>query len=465
MPASAACSSACSGVRRHARISPRTSSRLRLHVLARDQRLEVEAQQRLGVGGPDVEVPVGVVDRDPVEAGQLAVGVALGDLLHLRRRVGDLGVDLAGDEVARAELGHQLGQRAAVDREQLEHQQRRDRPRVGVPEVAEVVVAGDLAAEGRALLAHPRLEEGVADAGEVGAAALGGDQVGHGAAGARVVEDRRAGVLGQRRAGEQGADEVAVAELAVAVDEEAAVGVAVPGDAEVGAAGAHPLDDHPPVLLAAAGWARGRGTRRRARSTSPPGRGRACRRIGPTIGPAIPLPPSTTTFIGLTFGRVDEGERVGAVLVPDVDLLEGAAAGRVAEAGFDLAPHVADPGVAGERQRALADQLDAGVGLRVVRGGDHRAAVELARADQVVEHLGRDHARRRARSRPRRSARRAAPPPSPARSAACRGRARPAARPAACRAAAPARGRRRGRSRARSSRPSPRRRGRGCRRP
>ena len=96
-------------------------------------------------------------------------------------------------------------------------------------------MAGDLAAEDRALLAHPRLEEGVADAGEVGAAALGGDQVGHGAAGARVVEDRRAGVLGQRRAGEQGADEVAVAELAVAVDEEAAVGVAVPGDAEVGA--------------------------------------------------------------------------------------------------------------------------------------------------------------------------------------------------------------------------------------
>ena len=41
---------------------------LRLHVLARDQRLEVEAQQRLGVGGADVEVPVGVVDRDPVEA-------------------------------------------------------------------------------------------------------------------------------------------------------------------------------------------------------------------------------------------------------------------------------------------------------------------------------------------------------------------------------------------------------------
>ena len=110
-------------------------------------------------------------------------------------------------------------------------------------------MAGDLAAEDGPLLAHPLLEEGVADPGEGGAAALGGDQVGDGAAGARVVEDRRAGVLRQRRAGEQGADEVAVAELAAVVDEEAAVGVAVPGDPEVGAAGAHPLDDQPPVLL------------------------------------------------------------------------------------------------------------------------------------------------------------------------------------------------------------------------
>ena len=94
----------------------------------------------------------------------------------------------------------------------------------------------------------------------------------------------------------------------------------------------------------------------------------------------------------LDLAGVDEGERVGAVLVPDVDLLERAAARAVAEAGLDLAPDVADPGVAGERERALADQLDSGVGLRVVGGGDHRAAVELARPDQVVEHLGRDHA-------------------------------------------------------------------------
>ena len=84
---------------------------------------------------------------------------------------------------------------------------------------------------------------------------------------------------------------------------------------------------------------------------------------------------------------------MGAEFVPDVDLLEASRrrARRPSPASISRLD-VADPGVAGERQRPLADQLDPGVGLGVVRGGDHRAAVELARADQVVEHLGRDHA-------------------------------------------------------------------------
>ena len=56
---------------------------LLLHVLLGDERLEVQAQKRLGVRGPDVEVPVVVVDRDAVEVGHLAVPVALLELLHL----------------------------------------------------------------------------------------------------------------------------------------------------------------------------------------------------------------------------------------------------------------------------------------------------------------------------------------------------------------------------------------------
>ena len=43
-----------------------------LHVLARDDALEVEPQQRLGVGRAHVEVPVVVVDRDAVELVDLA---------------------------------------------------------------------------------------------------------------------------------------------------------------------------------------------------------------------------------------------------------------------------------------------------------------------------------------------------------------------------------------------------------
>ena len=57
------------------------------------------------------------------------------------------------------------------------------------------------------------------------------------------------GCLEQQRLGEQRRDEVAGHELAVLVDEEAAVGVAVPGDAEVGLLGHTALADLAAVLL------------------------------------------------------------------------------------------------------------------------------------------------------------------------------------------------------------------------
>src|SRR3954468_12894630 len=93
------------------------------HVLLRDERLERQAQQRLGVGGGDVEVPVVVVDRHPVDVADASVGVALFELVHLGLLVGDLGVDLAGDEVARAVGLEQLAHRLALDRELLEDEQ------------------------------------------------------------------------------------------------------------------------------------------------------------------------------------------------------------------------------------------------------------------------------------------------------------------------------------------------------
>ena len=56
-------------------------------------------------------------------------------------------------------------------------------------------------------------------------------------------------MLQQERFGEQRRDEIAGDELAGAVDEEAAVGVAVPRDADVGLLGDDALDDVAPVLL------------------------------------------------------------------------------------------------------------------------------------------------------------------------------------------------------------------------
>src|ERR1700760_2850829 len=59
------------------------------------------------------------------------------------------------------------------------------------------------------------------------------------------------------------------------------------------------------------------------------------------VGPALRAP------LRLHRRRIDEGERVGAVFLPDVDLLQRAAARRLAEARFDLRLHFSNPGVAG----------------------------------------------------------------------------------------------------------------------
>ena len=91
-------------------------------------------------------------------------------------------------------------------------------------------------------------------------------------------------------------------------------------------------------------------------------------------------------------GGVDERQGALAERGRDVDVLDrpGRAGGLGQPLGDERAD-VADPGVARQGQRALAHELGAGVGLRVVRGGAHQPAVEVARADEEVEHLGPDH--------------------------------------------------------------------------
>ena len=81
-----------------------------------------------------------------------------------------------------------------------------------------------------------------------GVAARALDRLGHRPAGADVVDDLRAGLLLEDRLGEEGRHEVAGHELARVVDEEAAVGVAVEGDPEVGVLLERLRDDELAVL-------------------------------------------------------------------------------------------------------------------------------------------------------------------------------------------------------------------------
>ncbi len=91
--------------------------------------------------------------------------------------------------------------------------------------------------------------------------------------------------------------------------------------------------------------------------------------------------------------RVDELQRGGLELLEDLDVFDRAVGGRgrfLAEALLDPLAHVLDAGVPAQRDRALLDELRARVRLRVVRGGAHQPAVELARADEEVQHLAAD---------------------------------------------------------------------------
>ena len=97
---------------------------------------------------------------------------------------------------------------------------------------------------------------------------------------------------------------------------------------------------------------------------------------------------------------VDELQRRRLKLRVEVDLLERAA--RDVLAGWrlpvggglqfclDRAADVLDAGVARQREGPLAQELRARVAGWIVRGGAHQSAVQLARADEVVEHLATD---------------------------------------------------------------------------
>ena len=119
--------------------------------------------------------------------------------------------------------------------ELLEHDEGGDGAGVGPPVVAEVVVRRVLAAERGAGLGHDRLDVAVADTGAHRGAAVLADDLGHGLRADQVVQDRGAGFLGQHALGDDRGGDRAGDRLAEVVDEEDPIGVAVEGEADVGA--------------------------------------------------------------------------------------------------------------------------------------------------------------------------------------------------------------------------------------
>ena len=91
-------------------------------------------------------------------------------------------------------------------------------------------------------LAHLLLDEGMSGTALHRLAAEPPDDVDGVPGQARVVDDARAGVTLQERLGQQPDQVIALDEAAVLVEEEAAVEIAIPGQADVRAAPAHRLD-------------------------------------------------------------------------------------------------------------------------------------------------------------------------------------------------------------------------------
>ena len=99
-----------------------------------------------------------------------------------------------------------------------------------------------------------------------------------------------------------------------------------------------------------------------------------------------------TTRSGLTVADVDEGEDALDERGVDVHALGRRVADELRALDL-LGPvaHVEEARIAADGESAPADDLHPGVLLRVVRGGDHDAAVEVELADPEIEHFGADH--------------------------------------------------------------------------
>ena len=197
---------------------------------------DVQSQQRFGIGHAQIHPPVRKLEAHAI--GSVQCGVLLGEVrLHGSEhglRVVDGVVDLAAARVGGHARADQFGEFPALAAHQFGDQQPGDHAAVAVGEVAEVVMGAHLTAVDGVFLAHALLDEGMAGLALDRLAAVLLADVDGVPGQPRVVDDPGARVLLQEGFGEQTDDVVALDEFTVLVEQEAAVEVAVPGDAHVG---------------------------------------------------------------------------------------------------------------------------------------------------------------------------------------------------------------------------------------
>ena len=103
---------------------------------------------------------------------------------------------------------------------------------------AEEEMRSGFAAEAEAEIAHAPFDDGVAAGREKRLAAMGPDVLDGGEGHFDIDEDALAGMAGQDIAGEDGEDFIGLVADALFIDHAEAIGIAVPGDTEVGAVAA-----------------------------------------------------------------------------------------------------------------------------------------------------------------------------------------------------------------------------------
>ena len=108
---------------------------------------------------------------------------------------------------------------------------------IGFEGIAEVEVPGEFAAEDALRIGEGFFHEDVADALALGAAAGVQDFFADHAAGAQVIDDCGAGLGFQEVFGQEGGQNIAADDAGLFIDEDAAVGVAVEADSEIGGVG------------------------------------------------------------------------------------------------------------------------------------------------------------------------------------------------------------------------------------